>query len=30
MAREKILALANHISRKKMGSKDAITANDPE
>lgn len=30
MAREKILELANHISRKKMGSKNAITEKDPE
>ncbi len=30
MAREKILELANHISRKKMGSKNGITYQDPE
>ncbi len=30
MTRMKILELANHISRKKMGSKDEITAKDPE
>ena len=30
MAREKILELANHISRKKMGSKSGITYQDPE
>jgi NADPH-dependent glutamate synthase beta subunit-like oxidoreductase/NAD-dependent dihydropyrimidine dehydrogenase PreA subunit len=30
VAREKILELANHISRKKMGSKNGITFQDPE
>lgn len=30
MVNEKILALANHISRKKMGAKNGITGNDPE
>jgi NADPH-dependent glutamate synthase beta subunit-like oxidoreductase/Fe-S-cluster-containing hydrogenase component 2 len=30
MGREKILELANHISRKKMGSKNGITYQDPE
>lgn len=30
MAREKVLALANKISRKKMGSKNGITEKDPE
>lgn len=30
MVNQKILELANHISRKKMGSKDGITADDPE
>ena len=30
MAKEKILALANKISRKKMGSKNGITEKDPE
>ena len=30
MVKEKVLALANHISRKKPGSKNAIKATDPE
>nr|WP_315021122.1 FAD-dependent oxidoreductase [uncultured Aminipila sp.] len=30
MAKEKVLQLANKISRKKMGSKNGITVNDPE
>ena len=30
MVKEKILDLANHISRKKRGSKNGITAEDPE
>ncbi|MHC1724359.1 MAG: FAD-dependent oxidoreductase, partial [Aminipila sp.] len=30
MAKEKVLELANKISRKKMGSKNGITVNDPE
>lgn len=30
MVNQKVLELANHISRKKMGAKDGITAEDPE